>query len=161
MMRYLKKFTLASLLLTLLLVGSAGGVSADSPAPVYFFWGDGCPHCETQKPFLDELAARYPQVEVHSYEVWYVQENRQIFFDMTAKLGFEPSGVPVTIIGEQYWVGFHETIKGDIEAAVVGCIQNGCPDLGVGIIPDLQPVPVSPAVPADLTEPSPGSKKSR
>jgi cytochrome c biogenesis protein CcdA/thiol-disulfide isomerase/thioredoxin len=155
MMKYLKRFTLASLLLTLLLVGSAGGVAADSPAPVYFFWGDGCPHCETQKPFLDELAARYPQVDVRSYEVWYVQENRQIFFDMTAKLGFEPSGVPVTIIGEQYWVGFHETIEADIEAAVVGCIQDGCPDLGVGTIPGLQPAPVNPAVPAEPVEPSP------
>jgi cytochrome c biogenesis protein CcdA/thiol-disulfide isomerase/thioredoxin len=153
MMKYLKQFTMASLLITLLLVGSADGVAADSPAPVYFFWGDGCPHCETQKPFLDELAARYPQVEVRSYEVWYVQENRQIFFDMTAKLGFEPSGVPVTIIGEQYWVGFHETIKADIEAAVAGCIQNGCPDLGVGVIPGLQPAPVSPAVPAEPTGP--------
>jgi thiol-disulfide isomerase/thioredoxin len=153
-MRFLKQFTLAALLLTLILVGSAERVSAESPAPVYFFWGDGCPHCETQKPFLDELAARYPQVEVRSFEVWYVQENRQIFFDMTAKLGFEPSGVPVTIIGEQYWVGFHESIKADIEAAVLGCIQNGCPDLGVGIVPGLQPAPVSTAIPAEPTQPA-------
>ncbi|MFO7625326.1 MAG: hypothetical protein R6V73_13340 [Anaerolineales bacterium] len=152
-MRFLGKFTLATLLLTLILVGSADKVLAESPTPVYFFWGDGCPHCATQKPFLDELSGRYPQVEVRSYEVWYVQGNRQIFFDMTAKLGFEPSGVPVTIIGDQYWTGFHESIKADIEAAVVGCIQNGCPDLGVGIIPGLQPAPVSPVVPAEPAEP--------
>jgi hypothetical protein len=27
------------------------GNNGDASAVVYFFWGDGCPHCEDQKPF--------------------------------------------------------------------------------------------------------------
>ncbi len=22
---------------------------------IYFFWGDGCPHCATEKPFLEDM----------------------------------------------------------------------------------------------------------
>jgi thiol-disulfide isomerase/thioredoxin len=25
---------------------------SNEPVVIYFFWGDGCPHCATQKPFL-------------------------------------------------------------------------------------------------------------
>jgi len=41
---------------------------------VYFFWGVDCPHCEKEKPFLEELKAKYPGVQVHDFEVW---ENRE------------------------------------------------------------------------------------
>jgi len=35
---------------------------------VYFFWGEGCPHCIDQKPFMDELKAKYGEkINIHSY----------------------------------------------------------------------------------------------
>jgi thiol-disulfide isomerase/thioredoxin len=48
--------------------------------PIYYFWGDGCPHCAEQKPFLEELERRYSQLEVHAFEVWYEPQNRPLFF---------------------------------------------------------------------------------
>jgi cytochrome c biogenesis protein CcdA len=39
-------------------------------------------------------------------------------------LGFEPSGVPVTIIGDQYWIGFREEYKSDMEAVIQSLLQN-------------------------------------
>lgn len=37
---------------------------------LYFFWGEGCPHCAAAKPVLAELDTRYPpQLEVRSFEV--------------------------------------------------------------------------------------------
>jgi thiol-disulfide isomerase/thioredoxin len=117
---------------------------------IYFFWGDGCPYCMTQKPYLEELSERYPGVVIQSYEVWYVEENRVIFFSMANKFGFEPGGVPATFIGDKFWVGFNDQIKVDIEQAVQTCLQTGCPDAGVGIqgIPSdilvTDPAPVQP-----------------
>jgi thiol-disulfide isomerase/thioredoxin len=101
--------------------------------PVYFFWGDGCPHCSTQKPFMEELERRYPEMVFKSYEVWYVDENRQIFFDMAAAAGFEPQSVPTTFIGEQVWTGFYEGMKRELEAAIVTCIETSCPDPGLNV----------------------------
>ena len=39
------------------------------PVDIYFFWGDGCPHCAKAKPFLEGLVAANPQVILHSYEI--------------------------------------------------------------------------------------------
>ena len=107
--------------------------NTDEVINVYFFWGDGCPYCEIQKPFLEELANTYPQVVVHSYEVWYDHDNRLIFMEMAAAAGFEPQAVPTTFIGSRYWTGFSQPMAREMEAAVVDCIQSACPDPGRGI----------------------------
>jgi cytochrome c biogenesis protein CcdA/thiol-disulfide isomerase/thioredoxin len=158
MRKFLKRILLAGLwmgLLTTFITGSR----AEAPVPVYFFWGDGCPYCELEKSYLNELVGQYPHVEVRSYEVWNNLEARQIFFLMADSLGFEPSGVPMTVIGNRYWIGFHESLKVEIESAVIGCTQSPCPDMGIGIVPGLEapaaglPVVAEPAAPVEPAEP--------
>lgn len=109
------------------------------PVAIYFFWGDGCPHCAKAEPFLAALAGHYPTVELRAYEVWYNVENQQLFAQMAAAYGFEPSGVPTIFIGEHYWEGYAEPLAAEIEAAVAICVQQGCRDAGVGVIPGLAP----------------------
>ncbi len=104
---------------------------------IYFFWGDGCPHCANAKPFLEELEKTYPQVEVRAYEVWYVDENQELLKKMAATHGFEATAVPTFFIGNQYWVGYNEVIKAQIENAVNACLVSVCPDPGTGIDPNI------------------------
>jgi len=106
---------------------------AEDVVNVYFFWGEGCPYCEMQKPFLEELANRYPEVVIKSYEVYNNLDNRLIFFEMSAAAGFDPQGVPTTFIGNRHWTGFSEQISHEMEAKVVSCIESPCPDPGQGI----------------------------
>ena len=105
---------------------------------VYLFWGDGCPHCAAEKPVLEELAQKYPQIDLRLYEVWYVDENQTHFINMAKAYGFEPSGVPTTFIGDKYWVGYNDDLKAEFEETIQACIQNGCADKGVGIIPGIE-----------------------
>lgn len=44
------------------------GEESQYSAIVYFFWGEGCPYCEVQKKFLEELKQKYPRLEVKAYE---------------------------------------------------------------------------------------------
>jgi glutaredoxin len=124
----------------LLLVVAAASLQAQPTAaapprvPVYFFWGDGCPHCATQKAFLAKLTAAHPAVEVHSLEVWSQVENRALFQLMAARAGFEASAVPVTFIGDRVWVGFHASLAQGMESAVVACLRSPCVDPGDGIL---------------------------
>ena len=60
-----------------LLVSQPRPVLAANPVVIYFFWGDGCPHCAEAEPFLEKLAKRYPEVEIRYYEVWNNEENRK------------------------------------------------------------------------------------
>ena len=119
---------------------AAGTNAQEKTFALYFFWGNGCPHCAHAKPFLEDLKTRYPGLEVRAYEVWYLQENQAIFTDMAKAYGFEPQGVPTFFLGDQHWVGFTETIQAELEQAVQTCADGGCKDAGKGIIAGIQPL---------------------
>ena len=108
---------------------------------IYFFWGDGCPHCAAEKPFLERLGQQ-DSIEVRAFEVWSSPQNRDLFYKVAASLGFEPRAVPTTIIGERYWVGYNDQIGREIEAAVTACAARaaGCRDAGQGIAPAKSPL---------------------
>lgn len=115
---------------------------------IYFFWGDGCPHCAAAKPFLAQLKQKYPGVQIRDFEVWNNAANREPFIKMAAKFDFEPSAVPTIFIGERYWVGFAEKPLGqEIEAYVATCALSGCPDAGAGVVSAPPAAPTRPAVP--------------
>jgi glutaredoxin len=126
-------------------------VQSVQPVAIYFFWGDGCPHCAAAKPALQDLVHRYPNVELHAYEVWYSEQNRQHFFNMASAYGFEPSAVPTIFIDDRYWVGYTESIGSEIEQAVAACSTTPCRNAGAGILPGIA-LPASP--PAQARQPS-------
>ena len=110
---------------------------SSQPVAIYFFWGDGCPHCAKAKPFLATLAQRYPKVEVRAYEVWYHEQNQVLFTQMAAAFGLEPSAVPTIFIGDRYWVGYADELAMEIENVVsmgstlarFGCFRCCSPSL--------------------------------
>ena len=105
----------------------------EPPVVIYFFWGDGCPHCALAKPYLEGLAQQYPQIVLRSYEVWENAPNRDFFSKVMAKYGAEPRYVPVIFIGERYWEGYREEMNAEIEAALAVCLEGSCPDAAAGI----------------------------
>ncbi len=130
----------------------------DNEVTLYFFWGDGCPHCATAKPVLAEFEARYPGLEVRDFEVWGSAENRQLFIDMAAKFDFEPTGVPTFFLGDKYWVGYTEpTTRRQIEAAIAQCVASGCPDAGAGVFEPATAEPAPSGAPPATSQPAPSA----
>lgn len=81
--------------------------SADSnKINIYFFYGNGCPHCEDERPFLEYLEKTNSNIVLHSYEVWENSKNRKLLSDVGKKLNINISGVPFTVIGDKYFVGW-------------------------------------------------------
>ncbi len=95
---------------------------------ITFFWREGCSHCAAEKPFLQDLAAQYPQIDLKAYEVYYNDANREYLYALGEVMGFETTGVPVTVIGDQVWTGFSDDDKGALQAAVENCLISGCSD---------------------------------
>ncbi len=93
---------------------------------VYFFWGDGCPHCMKLKPLMEEWKNTYPQLRFGSYEVYNNPENRETMTEMAEKLNVKNLGVPLTIVGDQAFVGFlnEETTGREIETAIQQLVQK-------------------------------------
>jgi thiol-disulfide isomerase/thioredoxin len=128
-------------LLTVSGTQAASLAQIEPPVTIYFFWGEGCPHCEEAKPFLEDLTHRYPQVQVESFEIYSDTDNQALFGMMAEAHGFEPRYVPTIFVGEEHWEGFADPLRDEIETAVQVCLGVGCPDAGGGIIPGHEATP--------------------
>jgi thiol-disulfide isomerase/thioredoxin len=84
-------------------------MAAGEILPVYFFWGDGCPHCEDEKEFILKIKDDYPEIEWLSFETWNNEGNYKLMLQMTREKTGQASGVvPTIIIGDEVIYGFDE-----------------------------------------------------
>jgi thiol-disulfide isomerase/thioredoxin len=133
-MRTPKKYFPVLMVLILLVVTAAltfprtVNAQSDNKVVISLFWGNGCPHCKAERPVLKSLEEKYPNLEVRTFEVWYVDSNVALMQKVAKAGGFEASGVPITLIGDKYWVGYSDGIGKEIEDAVKACSVNACKD---------------------------------
>ena len=127
--------TMFVVLLIALFTLTTGYVRAqDNRLNIYFFWGVGCPHCERAKPVLEALTASEGNITLFEFEVYENEENLNLFYQIAEAYGTVPQAVPTIFIGERYWVGYTEDVKLEIERYINQCLENGCQDLGAGIL---------------------------
>ena len=69
------------MLIGILLIPStvfAADEEGNDPVNVYFFHGDGCPHCAEAEEFFNSIEDEYGDMfDVVSYEVWYNETNAE------------------------------------------------------------------------------------
>lgn len=131
--------------------------AADSLVHIHLFSARGCPHCRLEKEFLAKLAARYPQLTLHEYEISESPEHRELLEKVARQLQVDVSGVPFTVIGDQYFIGWldENTTGAAIASAVQGYLTGPYTD-PVGSInaPPASPTrPPGPAAPESITLP--------
>ena len=147
------------ILFCLILLGAAPVLaSADSPRPekgvnLYFFWGQGCPHCLQEKQFLEKLEKKYPQLTIHRLEVSGDSQNLKLLNQVGQRLQVQISGVPFTVVGQDYFVGWQadETTGAALEAAV----QKNLASPGIDVVTEfltVKPAIVPPAAPKIIPE---------
>ncbi|MFA6391667.1 MAG: hypothetical protein WCW66_02825 [Patescibacteria group bacterium] len=126
----MSKRILYLLVISFCLLFGANQVKAQENINIYFFWGNGCPHCAKEEPFLEQLKEKYSNVEIRDFEVWYNKDNQKLLQSVSRVLDENISGVPFTVIGEQTFSGYlsDETTGASIEEAVVACTTKVCAD---------------------------------
>ena len=87
---------------------------------IYLFYGDGCPHCKAEKELLKNLEEKYTgKINIYLYEVWDNKDNAKKMHFFKEKLGVEVNNaVPFTIIGEEYFYGYNDSVGIRIEQQV-------------------------------------------
>jgi cytochrome c biogenesis protein CcdA/glutaredoxin len=133
--------------------GMAGTGGQVQPICIYLFYGQGCSHCERVKPLIDDLAVKYPQVQLKTYEIYFNATNQEWFRDFLLRYGVEEEGVPTLFIGDRALIG-ETAIRRELEDRIVWYTNNPavCPATfkkSGGL-----PYDLSPAKPVDLTVPS-------
>ena len=93
-------------------------VEAKENVILYFFHGDGCPHCREETKFLKRMSKKYSYLKIVKYEVWYNEENSTLLDKVFDAYKISVPGVPTTIIGDTFISGYDDTIGEKIERAI-------------------------------------------
>ena len=92
------------------------GRAAANPVELYFFEGQGCPHCARMASYLEGLKADYPNLTVKDFEVYFNKDNQKFFGRMAAAYGSDAGSVPAIFIGDEAISGeAYEKIKNAVE----------------------------------------------
>ena len=136
MNRYLRKIALFLPVLALLVLSlSPVSTSANNDLNIYFFWGEGCPHCAKEHELLNSLASKYPEIKVYDYEIYNNKQNAEFLRKISEEIDTSVNGVPFTIIGDEYFEGFSESITPEkIEERINYCLLNECGDSVANIV---------------------------
>lgn len=111
-----KKLFFISLLF--LIICSVENVFAKEQVNLYFFHGDGCPHCAEEEKFLAKIEKKYSYVKIIRYEVWKNKSNALLMDRVGNRYDVATSSVPLTIISGTAISGYSESVGVRIERAI-------------------------------------------
>jgi len=120
----LKKLLLILVMLFALIIPSV--ISENEQIDLYLFYGQGCPHCIQAKVFLDEINEEHPQLNIIEKEIYFNQENRELFEQISSSYGEEIQGVPTIFIDEKIFVGFSNSIADSLREEIEHCVNALC-----------------------------------
>ena len=84
--------------------------NSSTEVPVYFFRGEGCPHCEEAETWFKSIEEEYgSKFKIVDYETWYDEDNADLMQKVAKARGEKAEGVPYIIIGNKSWNGFDES----------------------------------------------------
>lgn len=108
----------------------------EDPVVVHLFWSETCPHCAKAKAFLDALAGRDSGVTLDAREVLADPVSERAFIALSRHFRVDPPAVPLVVVGEREFVGYHEdeTTGAAIAAVIEDCRRRSCTDLAAAII---------------------------
>ncbi|MBD3279455.1 MAG: hypothetical protein GF390_01960, partial [Candidatus Pacebacteria bacterium] len=109
--------------------------SGTAPVTIHLFASKTCPHCQAEKEFLTQYKQTHPQVKILVYQIE-EQINAQIMTLVAQSANINAGTVPLTVIGEQYFVGYaNEETHGKLITELVDYAQEqDSPDQVTGLI---------------------------
>lgn len=120
---------------------------------VYHFYGNGCPHCARIQPFINEMSAKYPQIQVKSLEIYFNGSNQEMYRDFVARYEVKSDGIPAVFIGEKALIG-ENIIRNNLEEEILHTLshESVCPETYSAR--EGTPYDISPGETIDLTIPA-------
>ncbi len=94
-----------------------------SPIPtIHLFWAEGCPHCAHEKEFLNDYLKENKNIVVEYYEITRDKDNLELLQKVGQVLKADVAGVPFTVVGNKYIVGFQDA--GTTGTEIVKLVQD-------------------------------------
>ena len=91
----------------------------DKKINLYLFHGQECPHCEEEREWLDTIKDEYKDsLNIYYFEVWHNDDNAKLMEKVQKEFNVTKNGVPLTIIGEKYYLGFSSVTSSSMENTI-------------------------------------------
>lgn len=109
------------------------GQTKNEKVNVFLFYSQYCPHCHHEIEFLQQLSRINNKFVLIDFEVSENEKNRKLFEKLVKKEKLS-GGVPVTVIGDEIFVGFDdaEGVGKKIAQKISKCYQEKCLDKTMG-----------------------------
>jgi len=122
-----KGITLVILIFLSLFVGTNISAS-ETRVCLYFFFGAGCLDCTKVELQISQLEQKYPQLDVHSFEIYSNRTNLQLLNLLFDKhdVPQEQRKIPAIFISNTCLTG-DKQIQEDLEEIIISLLETGCP----------------------------------
>jgi cytochrome c biogenesis protein CcdA len=123
-------FIYATLMQSVFAQGSCTIAEPCTEKCIYFFWGEGCMHCASVRPFIEELKQKYSDLNVVDFEIYRNRDNLLLlekYFDK-ASVPIKQRGVPAVIVENTILIGV-PAIKENLEEKILKLKTDKCPSL--------------------------------
>ena len=103
-------------------------VNAQEKVVIYFFRGEGCPHCADAEEFFETLKnddEYKDKFEIKDYEVWHNDSNQKLAEKVAKAMGDSLNGVPYIVIGEKTWSGFIDSYGDEMKSLITELYSEG------------------------------------
>ncbi|MBN2086844.1 thioredoxin family protein [Candidatus Peregrinibacteria bacterium] len=142
------------LIVLLLFIGSFQVVYAEGPT-LNFYYGNGCPHCAQVEPFIEQMAMKYPNLDIMQYEVYNNKVNSSRLMQAFEAYGVPVNqrGVPIVFLNGTYFLGDRpilDNLENEINKVLVKTEEK---EVESSFIPDEEKIIVSYQTKGESTDP--------
>lgn len=97
----------------------------DEQVTIYLFRGHSCGYCHSFLDYLNSITDEYGKYfKLVSYEIWYDENNANLFVDVASFLGQSANGVPFIVIGDKSFPGYSESYNESIIDAIMDAYNS-------------------------------------
>ena len=72
----------------------------------------------------------FPDMEIKSFETWSNAQNGEILQNLAKAYGTSVQGVPMTFIGDEFWVGYSDSLGTEMQGKIKDCSKAICENPG-------------------------------
>ena len=92
---------------------------------IYLFYSYTCPHCHDEIEYFKELENSYKdKINIYKYEVIKNKDNLKMMNASKNLFEVNSTGVPFTVIGKEYILGFSDTTKDEINYIIDNYLEE-------------------------------------
>ena len=92
---------------------------------IYLFYSYTCPHCHDEIEYFKQLESKYKdKINIYKYEVIKDKNNLKMMNATKELFQVSSTGVPFTVIGKEYILGFNETTKDEFTSIIDNYLEE-------------------------------------